>query len=29
VIRAVVEYCAAQPHGGAGLQICANPGSIR
>jgi len=29
VARAVVEYCAAQPRGGAGIQICANPGSIR
>jgi hypothetical protein len=29
VARAVVDYCAAQPHGGAGIQICVNPGSIR
>ena len=29
VARAVVDYCAAQPHGGAGIQICANPGTIR
>jgi hypothetical protein len=29
VARAVVDYCAAQPHGGAGIGICANPGSIR
>jgi len=29
VIRAVTEYCAAQPHGGAGLKICANPSAVR
>jgi hypothetical protein len=29
VARAVIDYCAAQPHGGAGIQICLNPGSIR
>ena len=29
VARAVVDYCAAQPHGGAGIQICSNPGTIR
>ena len=29
VLRAVVEYCAAQPHGGAGIQLCVNPGTIR
>jgi hypothetical protein len=29
VVRAVADYCAAQPHGGAGIQICLNPGSIR
>lgn len=29
VVRAITEYCAAQPRGGAGIQICANPSSIR
>ncbi len=29
VARAVVDYCAAQPRGGAGIQICINPGAIR
>ena len=29
VARAIVDYCAAQPRGGAAIQICANPGTIR
>jgi hypothetical protein len=29
VIRAITEYCAAQPNGGAGIRICANPSAIR
>ena len=29
VARAAGDYCAAQPHGGAGIQICLNSGSIR
>ena len=29
VRKAVSEYCAAQPEGGAGIQICANPTAIR
>jgi hypothetical protein len=29
VLRAIAEYCAAQPNGGTGLQICMNPTSIR
>jgi hypothetical protein len=29
VTRAVIDYCAAQPHGGAGIQICPNPGVSR
>ena len=29
VRRAIEEYCAAQPHGGAGILICDNPPDIR
>ena len=29
VRRAIVDYCTAQPHGGAGIQICDNPPDIR
>jgi hypothetical protein len=29
VRRAIEEYCAAQPHGGAGIRICDNPPDIR
>jgi hypothetical protein len=29
VMHAVAQYCAAQPNGGAGIEICANPGIIR
>jgi hypothetical protein len=29
VVRAVAEYCAAQPNGGTAIAICMNPTSIR
>jgi len=29
VIHAIEDYCAAQPHGGAGIRICADPSAIR
>ncbi len=29
VVRAITEYCAAQPNGGAGIQICASPSAVR
>jgi hypothetical protein len=29
VLRAVAEYCAAQPNGGTAIAICMNPTSIR
>jgi hypothetical protein len=29
VAHAIAEYCAAQPRGGAGIQICSNPPMIR
>jgi hypothetical protein len=29
VEQAIAEYCAAQPGGGAGIQICSPPPSIR
>jgi hypothetical protein len=29
VVRAITDYCAAQPRAGAGIQICANPSAVR
>ncbi len=29
VVRAIAEYCAAQPNGGTAIAICMNPTSIR
>jgi hypothetical protein len=29
VLRAVAEYCAAQPNGGTAIAICMNPTSVR
>lgn len=29
VVRAITDYCAAQPNSGAGIKICANPSAVR